>query len=178
VIIPELQFFEIQREAILGDAMVFHQSLLGPTPKSLQAVDVDPAGGEVLLVVHLQVPVAAEHEAVVASELIGIDHSASTDLLDGEFQQRGGRDVRNDTNMNLALTLQDAEDRHFAGRSPAPVAFAPASEVGLIELDLAAQQTRGILGVAQDRHPDRADGSVDGPIGQPELQRHLADRNL
>jgi hypothetical protein len=94
VIIPELQLFEIQREA------------------------------------HLQVPVAAEHEAVAASELIGIDHTASTDLLDGELQQRGGRDVRNDTDMNVALTLQDAEERHFAGRSPAPVAFAPAPEVG------------------------------------------------
>jgi hypothetical protein len=34
--IPELQFFEIQREAALGDAMMFHQSLLGSTPKSLQ----------------------------------------------------------------------------------------------------------------------------------------------
>jgi hypothetical protein len=64
--------------------------------------------------------------------------------------------------MNMTLTLQDAEDRHFAGRSPAPVAFATAPEVGLIELDLAAQQTRGILGVARDGHPDRADSPVDG----------------
>jgi len=86
MIIPELQFFEIQRESVLGDAMMFHQSLLGPAPETLQAVDVDPARGEVLLVVHLQVPVAAEHETVVASELIGIDHTASTDLLDGELQ--------------------------------------------------------------------------------------------
>jgi len=158
--------------------MVLDQPLLGPTPESLQAVDVDLAGGEVLLVVHLQVPVSAEHEAIVASELVCVNDTASTDLLDGELQQRSGRDIRNDADVNQAITLQDAEDRHFAGRSPAPIAFAPASEVGLIELDLAAQQTLSILGVAQDGHADRADGPVDCPIGQSQLQGHLTDGNL
>jgi hypothetical protein len=98
--------------------MVFDQSLLGPTPESLQAVDVDLAGREVLLVVHLQVSVAAEHEAVVASKLIRVDHTASTHLFDGELEQRGGRDIRNDVDMHQTIPLQDAEDRHFAGRAP------------------------------------------------------------
>ena len=178
VIIPELQFFEIQREVVLGDAMVLDQSFLGPTPEPLQAVDVDFARREDLLVVHLQVPVAAEHEAVVAAELVRIDHAASTDLLDGELEQRSGRDIRDDADMNPSFSLQDAEHRHFAGRAAASIAFASASEVGLIELDLTTQQTRGILGVAQDGHPDRADGPVDGPIGQAQLQGHLADRDL
>ena len=140
MIIPELQFFEIQREAVLGDAVVFHQPLLGPTPKSLEAVDVDSTGGEVLLVVHLQVPVAAEHEAVVTSEPVRVDHTAPPDLLDGELEQRGGRDIRHHIDMDPALPLQDAEHRHFAGCAPAPIALAPPPEVGLIEFDLAAQQ--------------------------------------
>ena len=178
VIIPELQFFEIQREVVLGDAMVFNQSLLGPTPEPLQAVDVDLARREVLLVVHLQMSVAAEHEAVVAAELVRIDHAASTDLLDGKRKQRSGRDIRDDADMNPAFSLQDAEHRHFAGCATASIAFASASEVGLIELDLATQQGRGILSVAQDGHPDRIDSPVDGPIGQAQLQGHLADRDL
>ncbi len=41
VIIPELQFFEIQREVILGDAMVLDQPLFGPTPEPLQTVDAN-----------------------------------------------------------------------------------------------------------------------------------------
>jgi len=35
VIIPELQFFQIEREIFFGDAMVFDEPLLGPTPESL-----------------------------------------------------------------------------------------------------------------------------------------------
>jgi hypothetical protein len=131
--------------------MALDQSLLGPTPKSLQADDLDLAGGEVLLLVHLQMPVSTEHEAVVAVELGGVRHTNWTDLLKGELQQCGSREVLNGFDVSLALALQHAEDRHFAGRSPVPVAFVTASEVGLIELDLSVQPTLGILGLAQAR---------------------------
>jgi len=55
-----------------------------PAPEPLLAVDVDLALIEVLLVVHLQLSVAAEHEIVVAVDLVHIDHAATTDLLHGE----------------------------------------------------------------------------------------------
>lgn len=51
---------------------MFDQSLLGPVPESLQAVDVDLTGGKVLLVVHRQMLVSSEHEAVIAVELVGV----------------------------------------------------------------------------------------------------------
>ena len=38
MIIPELEFFEIQREPSLGDTMVFQQSLLGQTPRQIRRV--------------------------------------------------------------------------------------------------------------------------------------------
>ncbi len=43
----------MQREEFLGDSMVFHGPLLGTAPEALQAVDAEPPGGEVLVVVHL-----------------------------------------------------------------------------------------------------------------------------
>ena len=43
----------------LRDAMVLDQTLLGQTPKPLQAFDPNLAEGEMLLIVHLHVPVAA-----------------------------------------------------------------------------------------------------------------------
>jgi hypothetical protein len=65
--------------------MVFYQSLLGPTPKSLKAIDVDFGGGETLLVIHLQVPVAAKNQAIIAAELVGEHHTATANLLDGKL---------------------------------------------------------------------------------------------
>jgi hypothetical protein len=103
--------------------MVLHQPLLSPTPKPLQAVYVDPAGGEQLLVVYLQVPVATKHQAVIAAETIGIDHAASADLLDGEREQGGRRDVRNYADMDLAVALQDTEDGNFPGGASASYAL-------------------------------------------------------
>ena len=85
IVVSELQFFEIKREVLFRDAMVLDKPLLGPTPESLQTVDVDLAGREVLAVVHLQVPIATEHEAVIASELICVNDTSPSDLLDGEL---------------------------------------------------------------------------------------------
>src|SRR5512137_2299729 len=134
MIVPELEFFEIQREPGFGDAMVLHQSLFGPAPEPLQAVDVDPARGEELLVVYFQVPVSTKHQAVIAAEAISIDYAASANLLDGELEQGSRRDVRNHADMDLAIALQDTEDGHFPGGASAALAFAPAAEVGLVEL--------------------------------------------
>jgi hypothetical protein len=81
VIVPEPQFFEMRREAVLGDAVVFHQPLPGSATEPFQAGDVNPAGGEALPVVRLQVPVTAEQEAVIAPEPIGMDHAAPVSPL-------------------------------------------------------------------------------------------------
>jgi len=158
--------------------MVLNQTLLGPTPKPLQAVNVNLAGGEALLMVHLQVPVATEHEAVVALELVRIDDRASADLFDRQLQQGGCRDVSNDRHMDFPFPLQDAQYRHFSGSASASVTLAVAPEVALIELDLSAQQEGGILGLTDDGQANGLNGSVNGPISQAHLLGHLADGDL
>jgi hypothetical protein len=60
---------------------VFNQPLRGPAPESLQDIDVDPDGREVAVVMHLQMPVSAEHETVVAVEPVGVDDTASADRM-------------------------------------------------------------------------------------------------
>ena len=162
----------------LGNTMVLDKALLGPTPKTLQAVNVNLAGGEAFLMVHLQVPVATEHEAVVALKLVRIDDRTPADLFDRQLQQGGCRDVSNDRHMDLAVALQDAQYRHFSGSASASVALAAASEVALIQLDLSAQQKGGILGLADNGQPDGLNGSVNGPISQAHLLGHLADGDL
>ena len=87
MIVPELQLFQIKREVLLGDAMMLDEALLGPAPESLHAVDVHLAGREILAVVHLQVPVSAEHETVIALEFVRVNHRSPADLLDREPQK-------------------------------------------------------------------------------------------
>ena len=115
--------------------------------------------------VHLQVPVATEHEAVVALELVRIDDRAPADLFDRQLHQGGCRDVGNDRHMDFPVPLQDAQYRHLSRSPPASVALAVASEVALIQLDLSAQQKGGILGLANNGQPDGLNGSVNRPIG-------------
>ncbi len=162
MIVPELQFFEIQREVSHGDPMMFDESLIGPTPESLQAVDVDLARGEDLLVIDLQVPIPAKHQAVVTCESVRIEDAASTNLFDGQLQQGGRRDIGDNRDVNPALALENAEYGHFPGRPTTSVAFASAAEVGLVEFDFTTQE--GILGMTQDRRANRTDGPIDGPV--------------
>jgi len=158
--------------------MVLDQPLLGPAPEALHPVDADLSGGEILAVVHLQVPVAAEHQAIVAVEPIGVNDASPADLLDGEAQQGLRPDIRDDVDLDDALPLQDPEDGNLAGSTAPSFPLPSASEVGLIQLDLTAQENIGIVGMAQDGHPDRHHGPVNGPIGQLHLLGHLPDGNF
>jgi hypothetical protein len=49
--------------------MVLDESFLGPTPEALHAVDINLTGRKIPAVVHLQMPVSAEHQAVIALNL-------------------------------------------------------------------------------------------------------------
>mgnify|MGYP007127715533 CR=1 FL=1 len=128
--------------------------------------------------VDLQVLVAAEHEDVIAAELIRIDHAVSTNILDGEHKQRICQDTRQNIDMDPAHPILDAEQRHFAGFATASIALAPYLEVGLVEYDHVARQGGSTLKVAQDGCVDRAHDPVDSPIENAQLQGHLADRDL
>jgi len=115
-------------------------------------------------VVHLQVPVATKHQAVITLELVRINDRTPADLFDRQLQQGGGRDVRNDRHMDLAVPLQDAQDWNFPGTPSTSVALATAPEVALIQFDLSAQQEGGILGLAENSQADGLDGSVNRPV--------------
>lgn len=156
--------------------MVLDESFLGPAPESLHAVDVDLAGREIFPMVHLQMPVAAEHEAVIASELVRVNDRPPADLLDGEPQKGLCRYIGHDIHLNQAVSLQNAKDGDLAGSASSPVAFSSAAEVGLIQFDLSAQKRGDILGMAQNAHANRVHGTIDGLIRQFHLSGHLVDR--
>jgi len=95
----------------------------------------------------IQMQIASEHQAVVASEIFRIDQTATADLLDGELEQSSCRDIRNDADMNPVLPSQNGEDQNSAGRCSTMFALAPVSEVGFIEVYFTASKSSRILRV-------------------------------
>lgn len=162
----------------LGDTMVLYESLLGPAPESLQAINIHLPGREVFLMVNVQMSVSAEYQAVIAFELIRVYDRSPADLLDRHTQQGLSCYIWNYGNLNDAVSLQNPEDGNLPGSTTTPFTLASAAEVALIQLDLPVQQSFGISGMAQDRQADGANSSINGPVRQPHLLGHLPDRNF
>ena len=175
MIVSELQFLEVEGEPLWGNAMVFHDALLGVTPEPLQAVDVDPATGEVFPVVHAKVSIATEHERVVDLVSVGVDDASPANLLDGEskhiFCSGGGNHFHEDT----SLTLQNAENRDFAGGTPSSFPLSLPAKIRFVHLDFATQEQIAIGGMGQDGGTDRVDGFICRIVGEPKLLSDLSD---
>ena len=176
MVVPELHFFQIEREVALRDAMELHEPLLRVAPKAFEAVDVDLAGGKDLPVIQPQVPIAAEHQAVIAPELIRVHDTAPAHLLQGPIEQTLRRDIGHDVDLHAPPSLQDTEDGHLAGGAPSALALAPAAEVGLIQLDLALEQSWG--GVRHERLPEHVAGLQRGRVAQADFAPDPARRDL
>src|SRR3989338_424988 len=153
MVVPELHLFQVEREVPLRDAVELHEPLLRIAPEAFQPVDVDLARGKDLPVIQPQVPVAAEHERVVAPELVRVHDTASADLLQGQVEQALGRHIGHHVDLDPAPSLEDAEDGDLPGRAAPAFALAPAPEVRLIQLDFPLEQPGGRVG--HDGAPDR-----------------------
>jgi hypothetical protein len=89
----------------------------------------------------------------MAAEAVHTDHNrphCPADLLDDEFVQNDRLDVRDQTDVDLTLALQNAKIDTYASSASASFAFAPTAELGLIDIDFAAQPALDVLGVAHD----------------------------
>jgi len=110
--------------------------------------------------------VAAEHEAIIAPELVRVNDTSPANFFDGELQKGCCGDIRHNIYMDQAIPLQDAENRYFASGSPSPVAFTLATEVDFIQLDLSAKKVLSVLGVTQNGQPDSRNSLVSCPMRQ------------
>jgi hypothetical protein len=180
MIVPELKFLEIEREAIRRDAVVLMEPFFGKTPEALKTVDVNPTFGESLGMVDLEMAVAAKHEAVIGLEPVGINHATSSDGLDGKGNKSLCGDIRNDLDKNLPLTFKDPEYRDFScGASPATT-LAAAPEVGFIQFYFFTFTRKSFLFsiLGDNGHADDGDSLVGRLVTDTELLGHLPGRNL
>lgn len=178
MIIPELHFLEIEREFFRRDAVELDQAFLGEGPEAFQTINVDFPARISLFVIDPQMAVAAEHQGIIAAEFIGVDDRSATDRFDRHIQQRGRRDVFDDVDLHYPISLQNAENRDFMGRSPATLTLPLSSEVRFVHFDLAAQKIVGFGSMGHDRlsnHGDRFEGRG---ITKADLLGYLAGRDF
>lgn len=102
--------------------MMFNQSLFGVRPKTFQAININFSQSKTLTMVDPQMPISTKHQGIIASEFIRIDNTSSSDQFNGHVQKGFGSYVWNHIDFNHAITLQNAENRHFS-RCPPNLGF-------------------------------------------------------
>lgn len=78
----EIQCVEVQEEALWGDAVMFHERVLGIASEAFQAIDVYSSGDEMFPRVHLQIRIATEHRRVMDLVSTRADQAASAHFLE------------------------------------------------------------------------------------------------
>lgn len=177
MIISELHFFQVKREPFLGDAMELDDALFGVTPKPFNTVDVDLAVTKMLAMIDIDVPVTAEHERIIAFELVSVNDAAAPDHFDRQIEQCLGFDVLNRLHMDQAVSLEDTEHRNLVGRSSSALPFAFAAKIGLVHFDCPVHPVWK-FDVVPDRLPDDLDSLKGCRIAQPHLAGDLPGRYL
>lgn len=131
-------FYQIHREVILRDTPVIVENVLSLAPESLNAVDVIFGAfvDEGFMVTDRMV-LAKPLERSIPAEGVGVvDRSLPGACLD-MVHQRLGRDRLDHFGIDPAFPLQQTENDAFAGSATTSLAFAPTTEIRLIQFDLA-----------------------------------------
>lgn len=178
IIITKLHLFQVEREFFLGDAVELDKPLLGVAPKSLDAVYVNFAVGKEFLMVKVDMPIAAEHERIVAPEFVGIDDAAAPHCFNRKVEERTSLNVLDGLDLDHSITLQDAENRHFSGCSTASLALAPSAEVALVHLHDSAEKVAAFGGCGNDGSAYRVDRLEDRRITESRLLSYPSGRKL
>jgi len=149
-----LHLLEVEREHAPGYPAVIVQPMLGETPESLNAVDVDgplSTFANERLGMLQGVVLAIALEGVVAPELVGVVDRALAGLPADDVHEHLLGDRVHHLGIHPPIPLQKPEYDTFARSPSAALALPPAAEVGLIELDLARQSPRLPFTLLDDR---------------------------
>jgi len=157
--------------------MKLGQSFLCIAPEALQAVDIDLAGGKALPMIDPQMPVSAEHQGIVASELIRVDNGTPADCFNRHVQQTLGRDIPDHLDLHDPISLENTEDGDLSSRAPSASPLASASKVGLIQFNLTVHQQLAIQ-LGQNGPAQNRDGLQNRRITQSDLLSNLTAREL
>jgi hypothetical protein len=177
MIIPELHFFQVKREPFLGDAMELDEPLFGVTPEAFDAIDVDLAIAKVFAMVKIDMPIATEHERIIALELIRVNNAATPDHLDRQIKQSFSFDIFDSLHMDKPVPLEDTKHRDLVGCPASTFALAPSAKVGFIQFNRPVHPFRR-RNTMPNCLPDDLDSFKGCGITQTDLLSDPSGRNL
>jgi len=158
--------------------MVLDEPFFSIAPEAFNTINIDLAGCKEFFMIDFKMPVATKHQRVITFEFIGIDDRSSPDSFHGEIQKCSGLDILDHLDLNNPVSLQDAENRDFAGSPTAPFTFASASEIGLVKFDFTLKEFIFPYCTAGNGHPDYTKGFEHRGIAQGCLLRDFPGRKF
>src|SRR3989338_3216424 len=132
-------FFKIHRKMIFGNPAIIVQNMFSITPKTLNAVDMILATiGKGFVMIQTMV-LAQPLQGIVTAKSICIINRSFFRMLSDMRHQFIGSNLFHHFGIDLPFTLQKAKNNAFASRSSSALAFAPSTEIRLVNLNLAFQ---------------------------------------
>lgn len=120
---------------VFRNAIVLTQMSFGLIPKILDPIDVIMFVRKMRTMVNAIVLELRHIQGIVGTIKVRIDNTIRHHLFSDDGQKSLRFGIRDHLRVDLAAALQNAEDGHLAGSSPASFAFAPAPKVGLINFN-------------------------------------------
>ena len=111
--------------------------------------------GKTLAVVDAEMAKFAHIQHVVTAQAVGEHYTVRSDFLLDNWQQGVGLHVFHDHGIDLAPTLEDAENDDFSGSPASPFALSFATEITLVQFHRAVKDFVGFEGeMPRDDRPD------------------------
>jgi len=153
MVIPEVQFFEIEGEFFRIYTMIFQQPFLCEKPKPFNPVDIHLPIREPLSMVDSPMVESISDKFIVTSQFISVDKTSPFYFLDRQFQKSLTLNIGRKLHGHLSPSFQDAEYRYLSRRSPSTFSFSSLSKVRFIHFNLAGKEGCIHIG-CEDSIPD------------------------
>jgi hypothetical protein len=134
VVIPELEFSDVQREVLFADLVkTAHDAALNQRPEALDGLRVDRADNVLLAaVIHATVRIFGIESVVAGPCVCAEQTNLRRDAFADELRKSCGADVINHARNHVALAAQGADHRRLAGADAASAAALPALVLVLV----------------------------------------------
>jgi len=152
--------------------------MFGVTPKAFNAVDVILAAVRKGFTMVQTVVFAPAFQGVVAPKGVGVIDRTFSGMLPNMSHQFIGGYLFHDFGVNPAIALQKAKHNAFPSRPSSSLAFAPATEVRLVNLNLALQLAGLKFGYMVDRFAQTLIDAGNHLIIKAQVARHAIRRLL